>query len=94
MALSHQDQSAYIVHSTQLNSLYDVCDGKPHEIIATLSPQKLELLVDGKLDETEFKGTPVISTNSPLYIGGVRSKLSFMCRVSQKKLWCSRLSIF
>ena len=81
VAISNRNSATYIVRSTQFNSVYDICNGRPHEIIIRFKSTQLEVIVDGKMDTTSFSGTPVITTNSPLYIGGVPSKFIFVSKL-------------
>ncbi|XP_072039253.1 laminin subunit alpha-1-like [Amphiura filiformis] len=70
VAVGHQTEPAYFVRSSQMSSLYDICNGRSHEITVKYTSSQLQLTVDGKMDTTTLADTPVITSN-PLFIGGV-----------------------
>ena len=75
VAISHGAKSPYIVQSTQMSSLYTICDGMPHEIVVKFMANQLQLVVDGREDVTLFTpGTPLVNARSSLYVGGVPGK--------------------
>ncbi|XP_070542660.1 laminin subunit alpha-like isoform X2 [Ptychodera flava] len=71
--VSHGSLSPYIARTQQVTSEYIICNGQSHEIYVSMTTNSLEIRMDSyPSDIIAFEaGAPVVSTNSPLYIGGI-----------------------